>query len=209
MQADASSYKAKFLDLVSSALKGSMAQAWEEGDEASQYEGDSAGPFAGPSSGLSAYMEGNDEAYELAVEMGSAHRAKQGEQEGQMALDMAGKIIPGGGGMIASAAKTGAKALAGQAIKEKKATESIKVNKVLMAYLLGTPAKSPEGPLQEKYEAARLTVAARFGSHLRAFAEIEDIGSETLPDFKFAMEETQTEVDSETGWDAVPSRGRR
>lgn len=209
MQAEASSYTAKFLDVVSSALKGAMASAWEEGDKAGQYEGDSAGIFAGPSSTLDASMEGNDEAYDLGVEMGGSHRAKQEEQEGQMALDMAGKIIPGGGGMLASAAKTGGKALIGQAIKAKKATETIKVNKVLMRYLLGTPAKAPEGPLQAKYEAARLTVAARYGSHLREFAEIEEIDTETLPDFKFAMEATQTVVDSDADWDAIPTRGRR
>ncbi|MGE3961126.1 MAG: hypothetical protein AB7F65_05535 [Dehalococcoidia bacterium] len=209
MQADASSYSAKFIDVLSSALKGAMASAWEEGDKAQGYEGDSAGIFAGPSAGLDAYMEGNDEAYNFAVEMGSAHREKQEEQEGQMALDMASKILPSGGGMIASAVKTGGKALAGQAIKAKQATETIKVNKVLVRYLLGTPAQAPSGPLQEKYEAARLTVASKFGRHLAEFAAIEGIDSETLPDFKFATTELQTETtDDDVDWDAVPTRGR-
>ena len=82
MQAEASSYTAKFLDVVSSALKGAMASAWEEGDKADAYEGGSAGIFAGSSSTLDAYMEENDEAYGLGLEMGTSHRAKQEEQEG-------------------------------------------------------------------------------------------------------------------------------
>jgi len=206
--AEVDGLKAKFIDVLSSALKGAMASAWEEGDKAQGYQGDSAGIFAGPSSTQDAYMEENDEAFNLGVDMGEAHREKQDEQEGQMALDMAGKILPSGGGMVGSALKAGGKALAGQAIKAKKATETIKVNKVLLRYLMGTPAQAPSGPLQEKYENARLTVASKYGQHLADFAAIEGIDSETLPDFKFAMTELSSEVDNDTDWDAIPTRGR-
>jgi hypothetical protein len=201
--ARASSPKSKFIDVVSEALKGGMATAWEEGDKAGQYEGDSAGAFAGPGAGLEASMQGNDQAYEFAVQMGGAHRAKQQEQEGEMALDLAGKIIPTSG--LGSAAKMGAQALGSQAIQAKAAGETIKVNKVLVKYLMGTPVKPPQGERQEQYEAARLTVAAQFGSFLAEFAGIEDVGVETLPDFS-VTQKMKTTVDSDTDWDAVTTR---